>query len=233
MTSDFVYAKSLEGFTNVVKEWEGYEKFIPSLEKFQANFLSKVLKTYKPNRSELGYNVLNHADFHIRNLMFKKSPEGAIEDFQFVSTTIGKVHENILTLCCQIDYQICNYASPAIDLIYALYHFLTEENRQTRRDEFITSYYSQFVESLKQFGYMKAPPSLTDLQVELLKNGNLEVLLAVCNAILYYYDLKTMTAEDFDQGEGTKRFYNRLYNTPAYKAMIQKELPRFLHNGFI
>lgn len=110
---------------------------------------------------------------------------------------------------------------------------LSTENRQTRRAEFITCYHSQFVASLKMFGYMKAPPSLIDLQVELLKNGNLEVLIAVCNVIVFYFDLSTMTPEDFDQGEGTKRFYKRLYNNPDYKAMIVKELPRFLHNGFI
>jgi hypothetical protein len=114
-----------------------------------------------------------------------------------------------------------------------MYYFLSAENRQTRRDEIISCYYSQFVASLKAFGYMKSPPSLIDLQVELLKNGNLEVILAVCNIVPFYYDLSTMTAEDFDQGEGTKRFFSRVYNTPDYKAVIQKELPRFFYNGFI
>jgi hypothetical protein len=114
-----------------------------------------------------------------------------------------------------------------------MYYFLTEKNRQERRGEYIVSYYTQFVDSLKKFGYMKPPPSLIDLQVELLRNGNLEVILAVCNVVPFYYDLSTMTAEDFDQGEGTKRFFKKLYNTPEYKKMIQKELPRFLYNGFI
>ena len=114
-----------------------------------------------------------------------------------------------------------------------MYYFLSTENRQNRRGEFINSYYTQFVESLKQFGYMKPPPSLIDLQVELLKNGNLEVLLAVCHSVMFYCDFSTMTAEDLDQGEGTKRFLKRLHNTPDFKAMILKELPRFLHNGFV
>lgn len=118
-------------------------------------------------------------------------------------------------------------------MLYAIYYFLSTENRQTRRGEFVTSYYNQFVESLKQFGYMKAPPSLIDLQVELLRNGHLEVVLALCNIIAFFYDLTTLTAEDFDGGEGTKRFFKRLYNEPVYKAMIEKELPRFLYNGFV
>lgn len=138
-----------------------------------------------------------------------------------------------LQLILQIDFQICDYASPAIDIIYALYYFVSAENRQKHRDDFISAYYSQFEASLKKFGYLKAPPSLIDLQVELLKNGHLEVLLAVCNCITFYYDLSTLTMEDFDQGEGTKRFYERVYNSTEYKAVLEKELPRFLHNGFI
>lgn len=139
----------------------------------------------------------------------------------------------LVLVCSQIDFQICNYATPAIDLIYALYHFTSTENRQKHRDELILCYYNQFVASLKQFGFMKTPPSLIDLQVELLRNGNLEVILAVCNVIVYYMDFSKMTAEDFDMGEGTKRAYKRLYNGPEYKPMIMKELPRFLYNGFI
>lgn len=80
-----LFGKSLAGFAEAVSEWEGYEKYVPHLEVFKKNYLSKVLKTYKPNRSQFGFNVLNHAGFHIRNLLFKKDADGKIEDFKFVS----------------------------------------------------------------------------------------------------------------------------------------------------
>lgn len=228
-----MFGRALGGFAEVVSEWEGFEHYGSHLEALKTNYLAKVLKTYKPNRNEFGFNVLNHADFHVRNVLFKNDNAGNMVDFKFVSSSKALSLKAHLTIFIQIDYQICNYATPAIDLIYALYYFLSSENRQTRRAEFITSYYNQFVSSLKQFGYMKAPPSLMDLQVELLRNGNLEVILAVCNSVFFYFDVSTMTAEDFDMGEGTKRAYKRIYNIPEYKTMIQKELPRFLHNGFI
>lgn len=118
-------------------------------------------------------------------------------------------------------------------MIYALYFLLSAENRQTRRDEFITTYYRQFVESLKKFGYLKAPPSLIDLQVELLKNGHLEVLVVICMVVFFYYDFSQMTAEDMDMGEGTHRAKRKMYRSPGYMEMIIKEMPRFLFNGFI
>lgn len=79
---------------------------------------------------------------------------------------------------------------------------------------------------------MKTPPSLMDLQVELLKNGNLEVILAVCHSGMFFVDITKMTAEDMDQGEGSKKFMKRIFNEPEFKAMLLKELPRFFYNGF-
>lgn len=95
-------------------------------------------------------------------------------------------------------------------------------------------YHQQFVESLKTFGYLKAPPSLIDLQVELLRNGNLEVLIAICLSIFVYFDFSTLKPEDMDMGEGIKRAKRRMYKeTPILMDSILKELPRFLYNGFI
>lgn len=112
---------------------------------------------------------------------------------------------------------------------------MSAENRQQHRAEFISTYYQQFVESLKKFGYLKAPPSLIDLQVELLRNGNLEVVVAICMSIYLYHDFDyaNMSPEDMDMGEGTKRAKRRMYHAPGFKEIIIKELPRWLFNGFI
>lgn len=236
MMADMMFEQGLEAFTDVAKEWEGFERYVAPLETFKQKYLSKALKTYTANRTDFGFNVLNHADFHTKNLLFKKTADGAVEDFYFVSgiydgTCLLYPHKIVFT--SQIDFQISVYATPAIDLIYALYYFVSAENRQNHRAEIITAYHQQFVESLRKFGYLKAPPSLIDLQVELLRNGNLEVLVAICMSIFFLFDFTTMTAEDMDMGEGTKRAKRRMYRTPGFKEIIMAELPRFLLNGFI
>lgn len=86
--ADMMFGQGLEAFIDVAKDWEGFEKFIPKLESFKETYLSKGLKTYTANRTEFGYNVLNHADFHLKNMLFKKNADGAIEDFYFVSVTM-------------------------------------------------------------------------------------------------------------------------------------------------
>lgn len=83
--------QSFATFTEVIKEWKGYEKFVKPFEENKVKYLEKTLKTYSKNKNEFGYNVLNHADFHIKNLLFKKNSEGKMEDFLFVSLIFYKI----------------------------------------------------------------------------------------------------------------------------------------------
>lgn len=76
---------TFSAFIEDAKECEEFAPFIPKLELAATQVLSKGLKTYAPNQSEFGFNVLNHADFHRKNILFKKNSDGAIDDFYIVS----------------------------------------------------------------------------------------------------------------------------------------------------
>jgi hypothetical protein len=89
------------------------------------------------------------------------------------------------------------------------------------------------VESLRKFGYLKAPPTLIDLQVELLRHGHLEVLIAICMTIFFYYDSSIMPLEDMRMGKGTLMETRRMYQSHDFKEMIAVELSRFLFKGLI
>jgi hypothetical protein len=116
-------------------------------------------------------------------------------------------------------------------LAYAIYFFLSEENRKTRRDEFLAVYHQQFVKSLKSFGFLKPIPSLIDLQVEALKNGNLQVVAALCIAPYMFFDMTKIEPEHLALGPaGFKDF---LYSTPEIENFLRNELERFLFSGFI
>lgn len=112
---------------------------------------------------------------------------------------------------------------------------MTPEMRQKHRDDFILSYYNQFVASLKSFGYLKAPPTLIDLKVELLKNGPFEVILAIAMSIFYFIDFSDfsdMKPEDMTP-EKQKKWREDVYSNPEFLDMMLKEMPRFLYNGFM
>lgn len=72
-------------FVENAKAWDGYdEKFIRKLEAFRARYASQTVETYSVNKREFGINVLNHGDFHLKNMLFKRSEEGVVDDFYFV-----------------------------------------------------------------------------------------------------------------------------------------------------
>ncbi|KAG5668114.1 hypothetical protein PVAND_016067 [Polypedilum vanderplanki] len=144
--------------------------------------MERGLKSYTPSSGPFSFNVLNHGDFHLKNILYKINDEGEVEDFIF------------------FDYQVAIYATPAVDLSYALYNFVSDDNRENRYDELLKVYHEQFVEALKKFGYIKAPPTLLDLQVEMMKNGNVQVLLGVCFYPFLLFDFSTLTAEDVTAG---------------------------------
>jgi Ecdysteroid kinase-like family len=125
---------------------------------------------------------------------------------------------------------MCLYASPAIDLSYALYLFLNDENRLKCRDEFIATYHSQFVDSLKSFGYLKAPPSLLDLQIELLRCGAVQAQAAIAIKAFFITDFSTLTPEEMTN---PLAYYQKAFNNPVFKKMILDELPLLVYRGFI
>lgn len=107
---------------------------------------------------------------------------------------------------------------------------MSAENRQMHRAEIIATYHKQFVASLKKFGYSKTPPSLIDLQVEMLRNGHLEVLIAICVSIFFFIDLSKLGEMDpASPAEGMKL----MYQAPGFKEVVLKELPRWYNTGFI
>lgn len=73
----------------------------------------------------------------------------------------------------QLDFQVCYWASPALDILNALYLMIDTPVRAGHRQELITYYYNEFDTTLKKLGYLGKVPSLIDLNIELLKKGKL------------------------------------------------------------
>jgi len=80
---DMMMIQSFDAVIANAKEWDGFENFTDKLESFKTSFLPRILATYAPNRH--GFNVLNHGDFHLKNLIFKKKDDEEIDDFYVVS----------------------------------------------------------------------------------------------------------------------------------------------------
>src|SRR5690349_8641988 len=76
------FINTLNVFKEVVKTWEGYEHFASNVENLIEN-IDDLAAINVPNK--FGFNVLNHGDFHSRNLLSKMSDKNRLEELLFVS----------------------------------------------------------------------------------------------------------------------------------------------------
>lgn len=110
-----------------------------------------------------------------------------------------------------------------------------DNNGELPADELIMFYHQEFVNALKDFGYIKSPPSLLDLNLEILKHGALIVLVFVCFVPLGFVDWSKISPEDMIGGdnERTKSFKRSLFEHPNCKKLIQREMKNWLHKGWV
>ncbi len=195
---------------DVLASWGGMDEYVVKLKQFRENYITMGKRLYEPDPN--GYNVLNHGDFHIKNLLFKLNGD-AIEDFYF------------------LDYQVSVLASPCVDLFYALYNMISNENRRTRRNEIIYDYYVEFSNTLKRLSYDGEIPTLQHLQMELLRHGQMEVVKCVCFQLFFLLD--TAKLSDYMESGDSKTLKAKLFNEPRFKSFIVAELPRLVHLGLL
>jgi len=124
-------------FINMLDEIPELSKYKPHFKKLEKDYLKRlmvVMEEYRENRKTNGYYALCHADFHLRNMMFKHNPaNGAFED------------------CMLLDFQISNVCPITIDLIYAIYMLMGTEDRKNNYKELINFYFNSFVETSKEY----------------------------------------------------------------------------------
>jgi hypothetical protein len=110
----------------------------------------------------------------------------------------------------------------------------SQEAREKNRDEIVLHYYNEFVKSLKEIGFMTKPPGVLDLNVELMKNGFLEVVITVCFLPFFYMDTHTQDPEiAFETGIEGLNLRKNLYQEPRYKQMVTKVMSDYLYKGLL
>lgn len=110
----------------------------------------------------------------------------------------------------------------------------SQDARENHRNDIVHLYYDEFIKSLKAIGFMTKPPNMLDLNVELLKNGFLEVLIAVCFLPFFFIDVHSQDAEiAFETGIEGLNLRKNLYKNLEYKHMITKVISDFLYKGFL
>jgi aminoglycoside phosphotransferase (APT) family kinase protein len=81
---DAFFIDTLKSFRAAVETWDGYQEFLPKLDHLIEHVAQIGQKCYVPNKRGEGFNVLNHGDFHLRNVLLKNNTESRVESLRFV-----------------------------------------------------------------------------------------------------------------------------------------------------
>lgn len=93
---------NLRYFTEEIKTWNGFSVYAEKFEALQSKFFKKGEQIFTAQSATNGFNVLNHGDFHFKNLMCKRSQETEKLSIFFVSIYIY----DCVYVCLYIDNYI-------------------------------------------------------------------------------------------------------------------------------
>lgn len=131
---------SCEALIDLAKSWKGYEEIVPKLENHLSNLRLKLSQMQKPQKGE--FQVLNHGDMWVNNMMFKYSTD---HNFQHPQDVVF------------VDFQMSIWGSPGIDLNYFFYTSLPVQLLKEKREYFIKTYYEELQRSLKELNWFQVP----------------------------------------------------------------------------
>uniref|UniRef100_A0A182T7I2 CHK kinase-like domain-containing protein n=1 Tax=Anopheles maculatus TaxID=74869 RepID=A0A182T7I2_9DIPT len=206
-TLDGMLAKSFTDLLDFMRTTEGFEHLIEPVTHQQRKLLANLMQSYAPSTHCL--NVLVHGDFHSKNLLHQHTPDGRVMDTML------------------IDYQICSWTTPAVDLYYLLDTIVDQALKEQHREAMIYLYYEEFRRILAQLGWLGRVSSLQELHMELLRKGAIELFHYVA---LYPYRFVDRSKIDFEALLSGKAS-NPAASSPVYRRVMREVLTRFLHQG--
>ncbi|XP_043498951.1 uncharacterized protein LOC122522182 [Polistes fuscatus] len=195
-----------------VKNWPNFEKYAEKIDKISDKLYFETCKVIKQRDDE--FNVINHGDFWVNNMMFRYNEERKPIDHIFV------------------DFQLCVYGSPALDLQYFLSTSPNNEVYENDRETLIKEYYSTLCNMMKQLDCKTSPPSMEKLQKRI---NDYEIVAMISSfAILPLVLIDRNEAKDINEIMGTDGGYDdSAYKTDIYRKVICKRIPYYDQLGLL
>jgi len=207
--------KSNDMMLECFKEYEDNEEYADKLPRLVETLVDKSISLAEIDHKE--FNVLNHGDSWLNNLMF-----------QYDSS--GKLKETLL-----VDFQVSKYGSPVNDLYYFLISSTQLDIKVEQFDYFIRYYYDHLVKNLTLLNCTTTPPTLKELHCSLLKHGFLGFATIVGVASICLLEpTKDANFDNFNADtEDAHNFRKKLHSNERYKAHAKTVLTWLNRRGLL
>ncbi|XP_017083938.2 uncharacterized protein LOC108116513 [Drosophila eugracilis] len=210
-----MFTTAKHSYIQIFGKFEGAEEYVPKLPWILDNHVDQIIEDAEINEKE--FNVLNHGDAWINNIMFQYDSEGHLK-------------ETFL-----LDHQNAKYGNPAQDLYYFLMSSAELDIKVDQFDYLIRWYHENLVEHTKLLKYNGFVPSLNELHSILIDHpafavGTVISTLTVC---LNQADEGFNPEMFFIETPESEAFRLQLLGNERYKAHIEKIMPWLNRRGLL
>ncbi|XP_054091594.1 uncharacterized protein LOC105221677 [Zeugodacus cucurbitae] len=196
----------------VISEQADLRKYLPHFERAELILIPKMLDLLNApkNGKRSGIQVLNHGDFHVKNLMVKYVDNKLIE----------------LML---LDYQVSIFGSPAIDLYYAFTMMYSPSMRMEKMDELLNYYVGNFQDTLHIVQYKGHIPTIDEFKAEMRDYRHWGLYLISTLLCLNYAFMEGIEMNETVESETVRR---KLLAKSEVLDELRVMLPRYLYLGY-
>lgn len=147
------FMRMSHGFATAIKNYGDCDAYAEKVAKWdKVKILTQYIEVGEPMKC--GFQVLNHGDFWLNNMMFKMDYENNAIDVSL------------------IDFQLSYWGSPAADLFMLMCTSVADDVKIDHFDDFIEHYHNELSSSLKKLNYSQHIPTLAELHDDLLEKGS-------------------------------------------------------------
>lgn len=134
-----------------------------------------------------------------------------------------------------VDFQLCQWSSPALDLLFLLIESPQLELKVSQFDTFVEYYHQHLIANLKKLGYSKKMPTLFDLEVNILQRYPISMILMTGHmpAILLDPSNESNMENMMNDSEGGANFKKALFTNPRYIRHMMELLPFLEQKGVL
>ncbi|CAH1406874.1 unnamed protein product [Nezara viridula] len=198
----------------IKKLWD--PKWIPVVEKIKLTTESLTQRLEKLNViDETKFNVLNHGDVNKNNIVFKFNYDERPVAVRFV------------------DFQMLNYGSPCIDLMYYIYLALQPSIRHENFQLFVRTYYNALINTLDKYQYKGNKPNIEEIIEDMEKYSFVGLYLFLTRyPTLYMSEDHKMDAEKIKATDGREGFPDQMFKPENLEDAIGTDLKTFVELFF-
>ncbi|EDV49486.1 uncharacterized protein LOC6553970 [Drosophila erecta] len=210
-----LFAHTKMSFMEEVAKFEGVDEYLHKIPEILNTHVDRVIEDAKIDEEE--FNVLNHGDAWINNIMFQY-------DFD------GRVKETLL-----LDHQVTKYGNPAQDLYYFIMSSTQLDVKVDQFDYLIRWYHENLEEHAKLLNFNGFIPSLKELHVILMQHP----IFAVETVLTTLSMCLNKTTDDFttDSFLGDDKNAESLraatFSNERYRANIERIMPWLNRRGLL